>query len=292
MTIAGVLNIDKPSGLTSHDVVARLRRTTGIRRIGHAGTLDPLATGVLVVCLGRATRLIEYLIGQDKTYETTIRLGQTTDTYDADGEIVVERPADVTPEAIAAALEAFRGPIRQRAPAYSAIKRDGQPLYKLARRGEAVDPPVRDVTIHALEMLSYEPPLLTLRVACSSGTYIRSLAHDLGQALGCGGHVVALRRTAVGPFDIAAAVALDSLTPENWQAHLLPPDAAVAHLPAVAVNAEGSRALRLGQQAGDAAAYPPDTAARVYDDDGRFLGVAVAAGECWQPRKMLLNQDG
>ncbi|MEZ4517256.1 MAG: tRNA pseudouridine(55) synthase TruB [Chloroflexota bacterium] len=168
---AGVLVVDKPLGLTSHDVVQRVRRATGIRRVGHAGTLDPLATGVLVVCVGWATRLIEYLVDSRKTYETTVRLGRTTTTYDAEGEIVAERPAAVTPDQLHAALIPFRGPIRQKAPAYSAIKKDGQPLYKAARRGEAVEAPVRQVTIDTLELLDFRPPDVDLRVVCSAGTY-------------------------------------------------------------------------------------------------------------------------
>ena len=286
MTLSGLIVIDKPVGPTSHDVVGRLRRLSGIRRVGHAGTLDPLASGVLLVCLGRTTRFVEYLVGMDKVYETTVRLGVSTTTYDAEGDVTAERPVAVSAEALSAALDAFRGPICQRVPPFSAVKRDGQPLYKKARRGEAIDLPEREVTIHALDLLAYEPPELTVRVAASSGTYIRSLAHDLGESLGTGGHVTALRRTAVGAFALAEAVALDALTPDNIATHLRPPEATVAHLSRVAFSAEEAKHLENGRRvAAPVDAVPGDTAA--FGPGGRFLGiVAVEAGE-WRPRKMF-----
>lgn len=286
MSLSGFIVIDKPVGPTSHDVVGRVRRLSGVRRVGHAGTLDPLASGVLLVGLGRATRFIEYLVGLPKVYETTVRLGIATTTYDAEGEIVSERPVALTLDGIVAALDAFRGPIRQRVPAFSAVKRDGQPLYKQARRGETPDLPERDVTIYALELLAWESPDLTLRVAASSGTYIRSLAHDLGQALGPGGHITALRRTAVGEFTVAETVSLDALTSENVAGFLRPPEMAVAHLPRVAFNEE--EAARLGN--GRRVAAPDDAVpgeAAAFGPGGRFLGiVAVESGE-WRPRKMI-----
>ncbi len=285
MTKAGVLTIDKPQGLTSHDVVGRVRRVSGIRRVGHAGTLDPLATGVLVVCVGWATRFVEYIVGQPKAYEATVRLGQTTDSYDADGMVVAERPVEVEAAEIEAALVDFRGDIRQRAPIFSAIKQDGQPLYKRARRGEAVEAPVRDVTIYALTVAAYEPPLLDLRIVCSSGTYIRSLAHDLGQTLGCGGHITALRRTAVGEFTAQDAVPLDALSPENWSSYLQPPDVAVAHLPAIQLEAEEAAELRYGRPVTAASGAPEGTLLRVYNDAGHLLGVAEAEGGLLRVRK-------
>jgi tRNA pseudouridine55 synthase len=286
MSLSGLVVIDKPVGPTSHDVVARVRRLSGQRRVGHAGTLDPLASGVLLVCLGRATRLVEYLVGLDKVYETTVRLGQATTTYDAEGELTAEHPVAVTVDDITAALAAFRGPITQRVPPYSAVKRDGQPLYQRARRGETLDLPERQVTIHALDRLAYEPPDLALRVACSSGTYIRSLAHDLGALLGCGGHVTALRRTAVGLFTLADAVPLDALTADNVAAHLSPPETAVAHLPRVEFAEKEITRLGHGQRltAPDDAPIG-DTAA--FGSDGRFLGIVAAEGGAWRPRKWL-----
>jgi len=287
---SGILLLDKPVGPTSHDAVARVRRVAGLRRVGHAGTLDPLAGGLLLLGLGPAARFLEYLVGLDKTYETTIRLGQATTTYDAEGEVTAERPVDVSAAAIAAALAAFRGPIRQRVPSHSAVKRDGRPLYESARRGEVLDLPQRDVVIHALDLLIYDPPLLTLRVACSSGTYIRSLAHDLGTALGVGGHVAALRRTAVGAFAVAGALPLDGLTPESVAAALLPPAAAVAHLPRLEVDEIEATRLSLGQRLPAAADAAPGIMA-AFGPDGRFVGVVEIDGDVIRPRKMLSSTD-
>lgn len=283
---AGVLVVDKPLSLTSHDVVQRVRRASGVRRVGHAGTLDPLATGVLVVCVGWATRLVEYVQAGRKTYETTIRLGQTTTTYDAEGEVTAQSAVTATMADVASALRAFAGPISQQAPAFSAIKRDGQPLYKAARRGDVQELPVRAVTIYALDVLDYQPPDLRLRVVCSPGTYIRSLAHDLGQALGCGGHVAALRRTASGCFTVAEAVPLDVLTAANWQDHLLPPAAAVAELPRLSVHAaDDIRALRQGRDV-PAEAVMPDGLHAAFGPDECLLGmVAVREGRIY-PSKM------
>lgn len=287
MTPSGLLIIDKPVGPTSHDVVGRVRRVTGIRRVGHAGTLDPLASGVLLACVGPTTRFVEYLVGLDKVYETTVRLGQATTTYDVEGEVTAERPVTAAEEDIRAALPAFRGAIRQRVPAFSAVKRDGQPLYKRARRGEDIDGlPEREVIIHALDLLAYDPPLLTLRMSVSSGTYVRSLAHDLGEALGCGGHVVALRRTRVGRFAVADAVALDDLSPLNIADHLRPPEATVAHLPRAEFTPDEAVLLGHGQwvDAPDGASAG-DTAA--FEIGGRFLGIVAAQEGMWRPRKMI-----
>ena len=287
---SGILLLDKPVGPTSHDAVARVRRAAGLRRVGHAGTLDPLADGLLVLGLGPAARFLEYLVGLDKTYETTVRLGQATTTYDSEGEVTAEHPVSVSAAQLTAALDAFRGPIRQRVPSHSAVKRDGRPLYESARRGEMIDLPQRDVVIHALDLLAFDPPLVTLRVACSSGTYIRSLAHDLGAALGCGGHVAALRRTAVGVFSVDGAVPLDTLTPESVAAALLPPAAAVAHLPRLEVDESEATRLSLGQRL----AAPPDALAgnvAAFGPDGRFLGVVEVDGDVIRPRKMLSATD-
>ncbi len=286
--MAGLLNIDKPHGLTSHDVIARLRRMCQTRRIGHAGTLDPLATGVLPICVGHATRLSEYLMGQPKTYETTVRLGQTTETYDAEGEIVAERPfAHLTTQAIEQTLTHFRGDLEQIPPLYSAIKIDGQPMYKLARQGKTVARQPRPVTIYALEMLAWSPPDLQLRVVCSSGTYIRSLGHDIGEQLSCGGHLTALRRTAVGSFKIADAIALEDLTTENWRSYLLPADLAVAHLPRVDADADATAALLQGQRIPRQPDEAPADLVRVYNPAGDFFGLLTPQAESWQPKKIF-----
>ena len=290
MALEGLLLVDKPALLTSHDVIRQLRRLTGIRRIGHAGTLDPLATGLLLVCVGRATRLLEYLLDQPKSYEAVVRLGQRTDTFDAQGAIIAEAVVNASAADIGHALEKFRGTILQRAPIYSAIKRDGQPLYKLARQGVAIERPEREVTIYDLALRSWESPYLELELTCSSGTYVRSIADDLGEVLGCGGHIIGLRRTAVGTFVIGEAAPLDSFTSNNWVAHLLPPDTAVQHLPRVAFSEEHARNLLLGQRAPATEVMKDDLSARAYDPDGRFLGIVVAAGDEWQPHKMFPPQ--
>ncbi len=288
-TIEGVLNVDKPGGMTSHDVVNRIRRLTGIRRVGHAGTLDPLATGALLLCIGRATRLVEYLVGQDKVYEAVVRLGQATDTYDADGVVVAERPfTHITLSQLQQALESFRGPIQQRPPMYSAIKRSGQPLYKLARQGIKLDVPPRAVTIYELEALDWTPPEINLRVVCSSGTYIRSLAHDLGQALGCGGHIAALRRTHIGNFGLDTAVPLADLNETNWKNALLPSDTAVAHLPRLDLSAPDAEQLKQGQRPLRQADLPPIPLTRAYDQDGKFIGIVTAHTGYLQARKIFI----
>lgn len=289
--LAGILNIDKPAGMTSHDVVNRVRRTASTRRVGHAGTLDPLATGVLLVCVGRATRLVEYLVGQPKVYEAEIRLGQTTNTYDADGEVVQERPLTFTPQDLQNALTHFLGEIEQVPPMYSAIKQDGQPLYKLARQGKEVERKPRLVTIHELAVLSWNAPLLAVRVACSTGTYIRSLAHDLGEVLGCGGHITRLRRTAVGDFSVETAVSLNDLSPENIYSHLLPLDTAVAHLPRLDLTNEDAHALLQGKPISSLSPQPPQTVARAYNPQAEFIGVVSATTDGWRAKKMFHPQE-
>ena len=287
-TVQGVLSIDKPSNISSHDVVNRIRRLTGIRRVGHAGTLDPLATGVLLVCIGRATRLVEYLVGRPKWYEATIRLGQTTDSYDADGDIVAERPfSHITPADISRALMPFQGEIQQLPPMFSAIKKDGQPLYKLARQGIEIERTPRTVNIYRLELLNIDLPFIQLRVHCSTGTYIRSLAHDLGAALGCGAHITALRRTAVGDFDLETAVSLTDLTPEQLIAHLHPIDRAVAHLPRVDFAQPDASRLLLGQSVTAVSTHPESTFIRAYDYKVTFLGIIQRTQTGWQAQKMF-----
>ena len=285
----GLLHIDKPGGLTSHDVVNRVRRIAGQRRVGHAGTLDPLATGSLLLCLGTATRLIEYLVGRAKVYVAAVRLGQTTDSYDADGEIVRERPfTAVTRAAIETAFPHFQGDIQQLPPMYSAVKKDGRRLYELARQGIEVERSLRAVTIYELELLDWQPPDLIIRVACSSGTYIRSLAHDLGEWLGCGGHITALRRTAVGQFPVSEAIPLDELTPDNLPDYLQPMDTAVSHFPAVYLSESDSGRLAQGQRP-PRQPDQPEGLVRVYMESGQFVGVATAVGDEWQARKIVIG---
>lgn len=287
---AGVLSLDKPLNLTSHDVVQKVRRLTDIRRVGHAGTLDPLATGVLVLALGRATRLLEYVVRLPKTYEARVRLGKVSNTYDGEGRIVEERPVTVDAAKVEEALRPFRGTIEQVPPMYSAIRKGGQRLYELARKGVEVEREAREITIYDLTLLQWERPDATLRVVCSSGTYIRSLAHDLGQALGCGGYLAELRRTAVGSFTIAGATPLDQLTGANWESHLQPADAAVRHLPRLEVSQEAADSLAHGQWLPRQEGEPNADLARAYDPAGRFVGLVATEGEQWRPRKILYRQ--
>lgn len=246
----GFLLIDKPAGITSFDVVRRVRRATGCRKIGHGGTLDPMATGLLPLALGRGTRLLEYLSDGDKSYLATLLLGITTDTLDADGEVLEQRPVPCFDRAeIEAACEKFRGQIEQVPPMYSALKYQGQPLHKLARNGQQIDRPPRKVTIFQLELGDVALPSLEMKVACSKGTYIRTLADDLGRELGVGAHLTALRRTAHGPFRIEDAIPLDQVEEHDWSdpfSGLLPLTTAFASWPQVNIDSVATKRLEQG----------------------------------------------
>ena len=287
----GLLNVYKPAGPTSHDLVAWVRRGTGVKKVGHGGTLDPAATGVLVLCLGPATRLSEYLLGSPKTYVARVHFGIETNTYDAEGEIVTRDPRPVTREQVETALAAFCGEIPQVPPLYSAIKRGGRKLYELARAGEAVELAPRPVTIHRLELLGWEPPVATLEVVCSAGTYIRSLAHDLGRAVGVGAHLAALERTASGRFRAAEAVPWERLAAAmadgTWRAYLLPPDLALADYPAVHLDAAGADDVRHGRKVPVAPEMAGAALARAYDPDGQLIAVLERRALWWQPLKVF-----
>lgn len=273
----GILIIDKPAGWTSHDVVAKLRGILHERRIGHAGTLDPMATGVLPVFVGRATRAVEFAADQEKEYLAGLRLGLTTDTQDTTGTVLATHPVDLTRAQVEAALPSFRGEIQQIPPMYSAIKRQGQKLYELARRGETVDRPPRPVTIHALEIVDQASPTeYTLRVACSKGTYVRTLCHDIGQALGCGGAMYALRRTQAAGFSLKDAVTLEAVqAAEEPAALLLPVDTYFARYPALILpSARAEKKVRNGTPLslpGEDGIY------RVYSQEGAFLALSRLA---------------
>ncbi|HET6611244.1 MAG TPA: tRNA pseudouridine(55) synthase TruB [Kofleriaceae bacterium] len=250
LSLSGVLVIDKPAGVTSARVVAQVKRVLGGPKVGHTGTLDPLATGVLPLCVGEATKIAGYLLAEDKGYEVELCLGVETDTLDAGGQVVRERPAEaaaVTREALAAALAAKVGASDQVPPMFSAIKHQGRRLHALARRGETVARAARHIHIYKLELLGFSPPRAQARVACSKGTYVRSLVADLGAALGCGAHVTALRRTRAGAFDLGLAVPLAEVTPERAAAALIPPAVALGELPAVALSGERLTAAQNGK---------------------------------------------
>ena len=293
--ISGILNIDKPQGWTSHDVVAKVRRLTGQKRVGHAGTLDPLATGVLLVCLGQATRVVEYLMDGRKVYHATIHLGVSTDTYDSQGQVTHTTPhLTVTRSQVEEALSVFVGRIEQVPPAYSALKHKGTPLYKLARRGQAVRARPRTIEIHGLRLTAWDPPRLEVEVTCSRGTYIRSLAHDLGQKLGCGAHLCGLVRLASGRFTLEEAISLEALAEVaaqgNWAEVLLPIDAALQDMAAVTVNAEDEKRIRFGRQVGGAG-FPTasEHLCRAYSGDGQLIALLAHDPQTglWQPKKVF-----
>ena len=285
----GFLNIDKPAGLTSHDLVARVRRLARQKRVGHAGTLDPAATGVLVVALGAATRLIEYV--QDATtkrYHAVVQLGVTTTTDDAEGEVVDAAPVpSLDPTMLEAALARFRGPIMQVPPMFSALHHEGRRLHELAREGIVVERAARPITIERLELLAWEAPLITLDIMCSKGTYIRSLARDLGEVLGCGAHLKALRRTAVGTFLIEDATPLAVLESDQSviMSIILAPERAVADWPSIELDATEARQIRNGQTIARAGLAAPQ--ARAHSPDGQFLALLTREGDVWRPEKVF-----
>ena len=295
-----VLSIDKSVGLTSMDVVRRVKRLVGQRHVGHGGTLDPQASGLLPVCLGYANRLMQFIVDSAKEYHATVRLGVSTDTYDAQGQVVAEQdPSSVTREAVEAALDMLRGTIQQTPPMFSALKRDGRRLYDLARSGVEVERAPREVEISRLEMVQWAPPQLELEIECGRGTYIRSLAHDLGQQLGCGAHLVALRRLRTGPFHIDDAVSIErfeELFQEgSWQSILYAPDYLVLHLKAISVSRVEETMLQNGQPV----SLSPRThyaqhleQCRAYTADGRLVALVHfnRSLRLWQPVKVFHSQ--
>jgi tRNA pseudouridine55 synthase len=295
--LSGILNVDKPPGMTSHDVVDEVRRIVGQRKVGHAGTLDPMATGVLLVCLGKATRVAEYLMKGRKRYRATIVLGMTTDTYDAEGEIVSSGgKADFASDEIEAALARFVGRIEQVPPMYSAIKQQGRPLYELARQGKTVERSPRPVEIDTVELLHWTPPALCIEVACSPGTYIRSLAHDLGQFLGSGAHLATLVRLSSGRFTLEDATSLDRLSEAfeygQEDRYLLALDEAFFDWPAAIVGVEAEQRIAHGQAVTLPLPNEDEAGAemvRAYGPDGDFLAIMIhdAASGLWRPNKVF-----
>lgn len=285
---AGVLPIDKPAGPTSHDVVAQARRALGERRIGHTGTLDPFASGLLLLCVGKATRLAEYLVGLPKRYEAVARLGERTDTDDGTGTVVERSDAwtGLDERNLAEALQAQVGRRAQTPPAYSAKKVGGERLYEKARRGEAVTPEPVEIEIHEIVLREVRLPEVGFEVTCSSGTYIRSIARDLGDALGVHAHLTALRRTHVGDFSLTGAVTLDALgDAAAVGAALLDPLAALAHLPRIDVDAAAARALGMGQSPETERAL--DGGPVVVAHEGELVAIAEIEGGRLRPRKVL-----
>ncbi len=295
-SVNGIIIINKAIGLTSHDVVSRVRKLLHQRRVGHTGTLDPLASGVLPICVGQGTRVAEYLSEDGKAYQAEIIFGTVTDTYDAEGAVL--RTADTSTLSLARIKEilpAFNGPQMQIPPRYSAIKIQGQPAYKRVRAGEEVTLEPRAVTIHHLEVLQWQAPRLTLAIGCSKGTYIRSLAYDLGERLGCGAYLAALVRTRSGPFSLKESITLEQLAEAiergNASRYILPPDSALQQYPALILPTATIERV----QHGNAFAHPEGMAqpsrdlARIYDEDGHFLAIASWEDQAqqWHPKKVF-----
>jgi len=251
-TLSGVLVVDKPVGMTSHEVVQIIRRGTNIRRAGHTGTLDPRASGVLVILIGPAVRLSEYVSASDKRYQAVIRLGANTDTYDSDGQVTRTNPIDVTEEQFETELKKFIGEIEQTPPPYSAIKMQGRPAYEMAREGEEVEMQPRIISVYSLDVLEWAPPEVTVDVHCSSGTYVRSLAFELGEKLGCGAMLAGLRRTKSGRFTLKDAVPLrkliESFDSNSWYKYVIPAAEALAEWSALTLNNEQVEAIRHGHR--------------------------------------------
>lgn len=285
----GFLNIDKPLGLTSHDVVARVRRSLNIKKVGHAGTLDPLATGVLVVCVGTATRLSEYVMHTIKRYRAQIHLGVTTTTYDAEGKITAQRDAShLTRLDVEQALAQFVGEIEQLPPMYSAVKQGGRKLYDIARAGDEVERQPRHVEIMVLEIVDWSPAQVTVEVTCSAGTYIRSLAYDLGETLGVGAYLSGLVRTASGSFRLDEAVSLDALLEaSDWAEYLVSPAAALAHLPVIECDAAGLDHLSHGRPVPDPLAEA-GLLAQAYNAKGDLIAIVQGDGQRWLPHKVFV----
>ncbi|HEU5229709.1 MAG TPA: tRNA pseudouridine(55) synthase TruB [Ktedonobacteraceae bacterium] len=291
----GILNLNKAIGMTSHDVVARTRKLLKQKRVGHAGTLDPAASGVLPICVGQGTRVAEYLSESGKSYQAEILFGIVTDTYDTEGSVV--RTADTSDLSLAhieATLPHFLGAQMQLPPRYSAIKLQGQPAYKRVRSGEEITLEPRPIEIYQLHILAWQPPRLTLEIECSKGTYIRSLAYDLGELLGCGAHLAALVRTRSGPFALSESITLEQLTTAVEQATvqelLCPPDIVLQHYPALRLDAATTELVLHGNAFRSAEIFqPPAELARVYDAAGRFLAIAAwnAEQQLWQPKKVF-----
>jgi len=294
--ISGALVIDKPTGMTSHDVVQAIRNGTGIRRAGHTGTLDPRASGVLVVLVGPAVRLSEYVSASDKRYQAIVRLGASTDTFDAEGKFTrkSETPVDVTEAQFEAALQKFIGHIEQTPPPYSAVKVQGRKAYEMAREGEEVDLAPRVIDVYHLEVLEWAPPEVVIDVHCSSGTYVRSLANDLGDLLGCGAYLVGLRRTKSGRFSLRDATPLRKLQEAfragNWAQYLIPAAEALGDWPAIELDPDQVDAIKHGHRVPAAEDAGPGMV-RAVSMAGELVALMELDEETrqWRPKKVFFS---
>jgi tRNA pseudouridine55 synthase len=293
--ISGVLVIDKPVGMTSHDVVQAVRRGTGIRRAGHTGTLDPRASGVLVVLIGPAVRLSEFLTTSEKRYQAVMKFGMTTSTYDTEGTITSEgREYDFEFEELEEALTKFVGEVEQTPPVFSALKIDGRRAYELARKGEEIEMEPRIITVHSLELLEWEPPEAVIDIHCSSGTYIRSLAHDLGEEMGSGATLINLRRTKNGRFTLRDSVSLRKLEEAfangDWYRYLIPAAEALGDWYTVELSFEQVDAVRHGHRVPALEPMEPGSLARAISQEGELVALVeyIEEDQEWQPRKVFM----
>lgn len=287
---SGFLIVDKPGGVSSNHVVKEVKKATGVKKIGHAGTLDPMATGVMVLAIGKVTRLIRFIQSQPKEYLATAEFGVSTDTLDADGAILSRDPMDFTPDEVEAIVPRFTGEIMQVPPMVSALKKDGKRLYELAREGQVIDRDARPVHVYELEIVSVGPgpyPEVRFRVVCGKGTYVRSLADDMAGVLGGSAHLTALRRTRIGSLHVDRAIALDALG--EWRRHLLSPADALRDLPLVTVGDETARGVSHGMRfvGGDITTAPDEEPFRVVDDEGSLLAVYTKVGREARPEVVL-----
>jgi len=291
--VSGVLVVDKPIGMTSHDVVQIIRKGTNIRRAGHTGTLDPRASGVLVILVGPAVRLSEYVSASDKRYQAVIQLGTTTDTFDADGRVLSTTSVDISEKQFNDVLQSFVGEIQQVPPPYSAVKVKGKKAYELAREGEEVDLEPRMINVYNLELLEWAPPEAVIDVYCSSGTYVRSLAHDLGEKLGCGAHLIGLRRTKSGRFTLRDAVPLrklrESFDDNSWSEHLIPAAEALSDWPAIDLTPEELDIVKHGRRIAGTPGL--GNMARAISPEGDLISLLEFDYESneWQPKKVFSN---
>lgn len=298
--VSGILVVDKPVGLTSHDVVDIIRRGTGIRRAGHTGTLDPRASGVLVILVGPAVRLSEFVSASDKRYQAILKLGGATDTYDAEGKFMREpspTPVNVTEQQFEAVLKNFIGEIEQTPPPFSAVKVHGRKAYEMAREGEEVDLAPRKIHVHHLEVLEWAPPEVVIDVHCSSGTYVRSLANDVGAALGCGAYLIGLRRTKSGRFSLRDATPLrklqEAFTIGNWYQYLIPAAEALAEWPAVELQPDQVEEVKHGHRVPAAAEAQPGLV-RGVSQAGELIAIMdlvqdESGAAQWQPKKVFFS---
>lgn len=288
--VDGVLLLDKPSGMSSNAALQKARWLFNAAKAGHTGTLDPMATGLLPLCFGEATKFAGELLDADKSYCATLRLGVTTDTADAEGRVLETRPVAVSEQQCRTAMADFRGEIEQIPPMYSALKRDGKPLYEYARQGVELDRASRRVTIHRLELIAFSGDEAIIDVDCSKGTYVRTLAADIGEVLGCGAHLSALRRTRIGDLDLAQAISLadlEALLPEHRVARLAPADALLARVPVVQLDALEAERVLHGQ--GIRRDGVPGQRYRLYGPDARFLGLGEQSADGWlNPRRLVV----